>query len=414
MRVLFIHQNFPGQFTHLARALAAAGHEVTALAISPRQALPGVAVVAYAPARSSTRGIHPWAIDFETKTIRAEACARKMVELEARGFVPDIVIGHPGWGETWLVKRVWPSTRLLCLQEFYYGSDLDFDPEFQRQGREGSFRFQIKNNCLLPGLDTMDWGMSPTAWQHAQFPERYRGQISVAFEGIDTSVVYPKPVLSLELGAPAIHLERGEEIVTFVNRNLEPYRGYHTFMRALPRLLSLRPRARVVIVGGDDTGYGAAPPSGTWRERYWGEVRERVDAARVHFVGKLPYPKLIDLFRIASCHVYLTYPFVLSWSMLEAMSTGALVVGSRTGPVEEVITHGSNGLLVDFFDTEALALCIAEVLEAPARFDPMRERARQTVLDRYALERCLPRQLALVQAVCRGESPCEPAATADV
>jgi glycosyltransferase involved in cell wall biosynthesis len=405
MRVLFIHQNFPGQFTHLAKALAAAGHEVVALAISPRQALPGVAVTTYAPARSSTRGIHPWAVDFETKTIRAEACARKMAELAATGFVPDIVIGHPGWGETWLVKQVWPSAPLLCLQEFYYGADLDFDPEFSRQGREGSFRFRIKNNCLLPGLDTMDWGMSPTAWQHAQFPERYRARISVAFEGVDTAVVFPKPVTALEVGTPPVRLERGEEIVTFVNRNLEPYRGYHTFMRALPRLMSLRPRARVVIVGGDEVGYGASPSSGTWRERYWSEVCERVDAARVHFVGKLPYAKLIDLFRIATCHVYLTYPFVLSWSMLEAMGTGALVVGSRTGPVEEVIADGDNGLLVDFFDAEALAARIAEVLQAPARFDPLRERAHQTVLERYALERCLPRQLAIISAMCDGKTP---------
>jgi glycosyltransferase involved in cell wall biosynthesis len=407
MRVLFIHQNFPGQFIHLARALAQAGHDLRALAISPRQAIAGVEVVKYGPERGSTRGIHPWVIDFETKTIRAEACARKMLQLDAAGFVPELVIGHPGWGETWLVKQVWPAARLLCLQEFYYGADLDFDPEFAKQGRESSFRFRIKNNCLLPGLDSMDWGMSPTAWQHAQFPERYRGQISVAFEGIDTDIVCPKPVFALELGAPPVRLERGEEIVTFVNRNLEPYRGYHTFMRALPRLLSLRPRARVVIVGGDETGYGAAAPSGTWRERYWGEVRERVDPARVHFVGKLPHATLLDLFRIASCHVYLTYPFVLSWSMLEAMGTGALVVGSRTGPVQEVIVDGDNGLLVDFFDADGLATRVAEVLQAPARFDPLRERAHRTVLERYALERCLPRQIAIVRAVCNGEAPAE-------
>jgi glycosyltransferase involved in cell wall biosynthesis len=407
MRVLFIHQNFPGQFTHLAKALAAAGHEVVALAISPRKALPGVAIATYAPARGSTRGIHPWAVDFETKAIRAEACARKMTELGSKGFVPDVVVGHPGWGETWLVKQVWPSAPLLCLQEFFYGADLGFDPEFPSPAGEGSFRFRMKNNCLLPGLDSMDWGMSPTAWQHAQFPERYRARISVAFEGIDTSVACPHPLGGAELGTPPIRLERGEEIVTFVNRNLEPYRGYHTFMRALPRLLSLRPRARVVIVGGDEAGYGAAPASGTWRERFWSEVRERVDVARVHFVGKLPHAKLVDLFRVATCHVYLTYPFVLSWSMLEAMSTGALVIGSRTGPVQEVIVDGDNGLLVDFFDAEALATRIADVLRASADFDPLRERARRTVLDRYALERCLPRQIDLVRAVCSGQIPRE-------
>jgi glycosyltransferase involved in cell wall biosynthesis len=405
MRVLFLHQNFPGQFRHLARALAQAGHDVHAVAISPRLALPGVTITQYKPARGSTRGIHPWAVDFETKAIRAEACARKLLELNAAGFAPELVIGHPGWGETWLVKEVWPAARLLCLQEFYYGADLNFDPEFAMPGRDGAFRFRLKNNTVLPGLDTMDWGMSPTAWQRAQFPERYRRRISTAFEGIDTDEVCPRAVASLSVGAPPVKLEKGEEIVTFVNRNLEPYRGYHTFMRALPRLFQLRPRARVVIVGGDEAGYGAVPASGTWRELFLAEVRERIDLGRVHFVGKLSYPALLDLFRIASCHVYLTYPFVLSWSMLEAMSTGAIVIGSRTGPVEEVIVDGENGLLVDFFDAEALAARVADVLSAPERFEPLREQARRTVVERYALRRCLPRQIAIAQAVASGEEP---------
>lgn len=405
MRVLFLHQNFPGQFSHLARALAQEGHTVRALAISPRLAIPGVEVVRYVPARNSTRGIAPWAVDFETKTIRAEASARKMAELYAEGFVPNVVIGHHGWGETWLVKDVWPRVPLLCLQEFYYGADLDFDPEFLHPGRDGAYRFRLKNFGLLPALDTMDWGMSPTPWQRAQFPARYLDRISVSFEGIDTEVASPKPIAGVTLGSPAVKLEAGEEIVSFVSRALEPYRGYHSFMRALPRLLELRPRARVVIVGGDANGYGATPSSGTWREKYLAEVRERIDLSRVHFVGRVAHGDLIDLFRITSCHVYLTYPFVLSWSMLEAMSTGALVLGSRTGPVQDAIVDGESGLLVDFFDPEGIARRVAEVLAEPERFRPLRERARQSMLERFSLARCLPRQLALVNAVSRGELP---------
>ena len=405
MRVLFLHQNFPGQFAHLARALAQQGEEVRALAISPRLAIPGVGLVRYVPARNSTRGIAPWAIDFETKTIRAEASARKMAELDAEGFVPDVVVGHHGWGETWLVKDVWPDVPLLCLKEFYYGADLNFDPEFPHPGRDGAYRFRLKNFGLLPALDTMDWGMSPTPWQRAQFPERYRGKISVSFEGIDASVASPRPVTALALGSPPVRLEAGDEIVSFVSRALEPYRGYHSFMRALPRLLELRPRARVVIVGGDTNGYGAAPSSGTWREKYLDEVRQHIDLSRVHFLGKVAYGELLDLFRITSCHVYLTYPFVLSWSMLEAMSTGALVVGSRTGPVEDVIVDGDNGLLVDFFDPDEIARRVAEVLAEPERFAAMRTRARQTILDRFSLEGCVPKQVALVHAVSRGELP---------
>lgn len=405
MRVLFLHQNFPGQFSHLSRALAQQGHEVRALAISPRLSIPGVDVVRYAPTRNSTRGIAPWAVDFETKTIRAEACARKMAELDAEGFVPSIVVGHHGWGETWLVKDVWPEVPLLCLKEFYYGADLNFDPEFPHPGRDGAYRFSLKNFGLLPALDTMDWGMSPTRWQRAQFPERWRDRISVAFEGIDTEAASPQPLAALMLGDPPLRIEAGDEIVSFVSRALEPYRGYHSFMRSLPRLLELRPRARVVIVGGDANGYGAAPGTGTWRERFLDEVRERIDLSRVFFVGRVPHADLINLFRLTSCHVYLTYPFVLSWSMLEAMSAGALVVGSRTGPVEDVIVDGDNGLLVDFFDSEAIARRLAEVLADPERFRPLRERARQTVLERFSLERCVPRQVALVHAVSRRELP---------
>jgi glycosyltransferase involved in cell wall biosynthesis len=405
MRVLFLHQNFPGQFVHLARGLAVAGHTLRALAISPRLAINGVNIIRYTPQRSSTRGIHPWAIDFESKAIRAEACARKMAELDAEGFVPDLVIGHPGWGETWMVKDVWPSARLLCLQEFYYGADLNFDLEFSVPQLDGAFRFRAKNAALLPGLDTMDWGMSPTEWQRAQFPERYRSRITAAFEGIDTDIVCPREVASVELGTPPMVFERGMELVTLINRALEPYRGYHTFMRALPRLMALRPNARIVIVGGDENGYGSQPKNGTWRERFLDEVRNNIDLSRVHFLGKVQYGPLLDLIRISSCHVYLTYPFVLSWSMLEAMALGAIVVGSRTGPVEEVITDGENGLLVNFFDFDALARRVADVLEAPAQFQPLRERARQTILERFALSHCLPRQIALAEAVARGELP---------
>ena len=406
MRILFIHQNFPGQFRYLAPALAAQGHEVRALATSPRYAVPRVTVHPYAPQRGNGRGGHPWALDFESKTIRAEACARKMAELLASGFTPDLVIGHPGWGETWMIKDIWPRAKVLAFQEFFYGADVNFDPEFLENELDSRLRIRVKNASLLVGLETMDWGLSPTEWQRAQFPAHHRQRISVVFDGVNTDRVCPGRVESLTLGTPEITLREGEEIVTFVNRNLEPYRGYHVFMRALPRLLELRPKARVVIVGGDGVSYGSPPDSGTWREHYLDEVRSRIDLSRVHFVGMLPYGVLVNLFRLSSCHVYLTYPFVLSWSMIDAMSAGALVLGSRTRPVEEVITDGENGLLVDFFDTEGIAALAAEALEQPERFRPLRERARQTVLERYSLmTHCLPRQLALVAALSRGELP---------
>lgn len=406
VRVLFIHQNFPAQFCHLAPALAAAGHEVQSVAIKTRCELPGVANHHYAVARGSTKGVHPWAIDFETKTIRAEACARKLVELKSSGLTPDIIVGHPGWGETWLVKDVWPRTPLLAFQEFYYGADMDFDDEFMPNHVENQWRTRIKNANILVGLETMDWGLSPTKWQRAQFPGHYQKRISVVFDGIDSEAICPDPSASVILGASKVMLRKGDEVVLFASRNLEPYRGYHSFMRALPTLFELRPKARVVIVGGDERGYGSVPERGTWREQFLDEVRKRIDPNRVHFIGRVPHEMLLALYRVASCHVYLTYPFVLSWSMLESMSAGGLVIGSATPPVQEIIHHGNNGLLVDFFQPEAIALQIADVLRAPDSFADLRAAARRTVVAGYSLRGvCLPQQIKLVEAVASGQLP---------
>lgn len=208
----------------------------------------------------------------------------------------------------------------------------------------------------------------------------------------------------MRLGEAGTILRAGDEVVSFVNRNLEPYRGFHSFMRALPEILAARPRAQIVVVGGDAVSYGRAPrDGGTWRARLLAEVGSRLDLARVHFVGKLPYPTLIKLFQVTAAHVYLTYPFVLSWSMLEAMSAGALVIGSRTAPVEEVVQDGRNGLLVDFFSPVEIAQRVIEVLERPARFLELRMNARQTIVQKYdLLSCCLPAQIALAEGVGSG------------
>jgi glycosyltransferase involved in cell wall biosynthesis len=408
VRALFLHQNFPGQFKHLAPALSAQGHEVRALAITPRAELPGVAVHTYRVVRGNVAGLHPWAQDFETKTLRAEACAHAMLQLAREGFVPDVVVGHAGWGEPWFAKEVWPRAPLLAFQEFFYGADMSFDPEFGEATFDARCRTRTKNAAMLMGLDAMDWGFAPTHWQRSQFPAAHQARISVVFDGIDTDALRPDPQAFISLETKGLRFTVGDELVTFVSRNLEPYRGYHIFMRALGEVLRARPRAHVVIVGGDDPGYGARAPSGTtWRELYLRETAQNLDLSRVHFVGRIPYGTLLSLLRVSACHVYLTYPFVLSWSMLEAMSLGCLVLGSRTGPVEEVIRDGENGLLTDFFDVPALSARIVEALAERGRFEPLRRAARSTVVERYDLARvCLPKQLALVNAVRTGQLPC--------
>lgn len=400
LRVLFVHQNFPGQFGHLAGALAKGGHEVVGLGIHVRP-VAGVRCVRYTvtPPAAPT-GVHA-ARDFETKVVRGLACAQAMAALHGQGFVPDVIVAHPGWGEALFCKDIWPAARLLVFAEFYYGADgtdHGFDPEFARPGPEALWRLRLKNTALLHALQAADGGYAPTRWQHSRIPQPYRDRFEVAFDGVDTAAAAPDPTARVVLKRAQVQLAVGDEVVTFVNRNLEPYRGFHVFMRALPALLRLRPRAHVLIVGGDEVSYGAPPPGGgTWRERLLAEVGAQLPPGRVHFLGKLPYRDYLRVLQVSACHVYLTYPFVLSWSCVEALSAGCVVVGSRTAPVQEVIEHGVNGLLTDFFDAQALAEQVSEVLARPADFLPLRHEARRRAVADYDLaSRCLP---ALVRHV---------------
>ena len=415
MRIVFVHQNFPGQYVHLAPTLARQGHEVRALMLEPTaRDLPGVAGTRYQVTRGSTPNVHPWAAEFETKVLRGEGCARAAWAMRQQGFVPDLVCAHPGWGEALFLRDIWPEARQLHFVEWYYGwdgHDVTFDPEFPPKGIEARLRVRTKNTHLLHALMTMDAGVSPTAWQRSTVPALFRDRVHAIHDGVDTALIRPDAQAVFTCTKPdgtPLRLTRADPVISFINRNFEPNRGYHVFMRTLPEILRRSPRAQVVLVGGDGVSYGAKTADGrSWRDTILDEVRPQLDEAmlaRIHFVGRLPHPVLMKLYQVTRAHVYLTYPFVLSWSMLEAMSAGALVIGSRTAPVEEVIEHGRNGLLVDFFDRQALADAVVDAVEAPAeRFDALRSTARETVVSRYDLRRvCLPQQLALVERVARG------------
>lgn len=406
MNILFVHQNFPAQFRHLAPALAKdPRNTVVALTMQP-QAAPtwqGVQCVRYAAQRGNTPGIHPWLIDMESKTIRAEAALAAARALKAQGFVPDIVIAHPGWGESLFLKDVWPQARMGIYCEFFYraqGGDVGFDPEFPPLAEDAA-RLRLKNINNLLHFEAADAGLSPTHWQASTFPLPFRDRITVVHDGIDTQAVAPNPQASMTLNGQ-VNLRPGDEVVTFVNRNLEPYRGYHTFMRALPELLRRRPKARILIVGGNDVSYGARPPQGqTWKELFAAEVRPLMpdaDWARVHFLGAVSYPQFVALMQVSAVHVYLTYPFVLSWSLLEAMSAGCAVVASDTEPLHEVVLPDETGRLVPFFSPQALADEVSALLaDVPIR-QRLGQAARAFVQANHDLQRiCLPRQLDWVE-----------------
>lgn len=403
MKILFIHQNFPGQFKHLAPALKAAGHEVVALGMR-EPVLNGFLTLRHNPTRRGTPGLHPWLQELEAKFLRGHSALQVMLALRQKGWHPDRVIAHPGWGEALFVKEVWPNTRLLCFLEFFYqarGLDVGFDPEFGAPSLDLLARLPFKNTNQLLALQAMDCGLSPTRWQRSTYPKVWQPKIEVVFDGIDTQRVAPDPdaVLSLrDLDGRGVDVRQGDEVLTFVARHLEPYRGYHQFMRALPSILRQRPQARVLIVGGDGLSYGApAPGKKSWKSIFLEEVQEDLDLSRVHFLGQLAYAQYLKVLQVSRCHVYLTYPFVLSWSCVEALACGCALVASSTPPVQEVIEHEHNGLLVDFFSPQALSESCIKVLSQPQLFHAMRERARAEAVARYDLQRvCLPAQMALV------------------
>ena len=399
-RFLFVHQNFPGQFGHACAALAREGHEVVALGIHTRE-VPGVRCLRY-EVRPPEHPSRTLAQEHEVKVVRGLACMNAMSKLRDEGFVPDTVVAHPGWGEALFVRDVFPAARLVVFAEFFYsteGSDYDFDPEFAHDSLLARARLRLKNGVHLHALTDADAGYSPTHWQHRQMPALYRPKFEVIFDGIDTRRVRPDPAAFVQLSRARLRIQAGDELITFVNRNLEPYRGFHVFMRALPEILRRRPNARVLIVGSDDVSYGSKPrQGGTWRQVLLDEVGAQLPMDRVHFLGRVPYPDFLRLLQVSACHVYLTYPFVLSWSCLEALASGALVVGSRTAPVEEVVTHGENGFLVDFFDVPGWVEQVTEVLATRQGLRALREAARRTVVERYDLETvCLPQLMRLLR-----------------
>lgn len=325
--------------------------------------------------------------------------------------MPDVIVGHPGWGEPLFAKQVWSGTRLGLYAKFFYqlnGADVGYDPEFAPPDPEAdACRLQMKNLNHLAHLDQADGALSPTHWQASTFPPAWRERICVAHDGIDTDVLCPVPDGRFLLPGGSGELTRDDEVITYVARNLEPYRGFHVFMRALPDLLRERPKAQVLLVDGEETGYGAAAPAGrTWREVFCSEVQAQMseaDWARVHVLGRLEREAFTRLLQVSRVHVYLSEPFVLSWSLLEAMSVGAAIVASDTAPVREVITPGETGQLVDFFDRAGLVRSIGALLDDAGERQRLGAAARAFAQSRYDLGRvCLPQQLAWVQSLSAG------------
>ncbi|MBD2212335.1 glycosyltransferase [Nostoc linckia FACHB-104] len=404
MRFLFLHNNFPAQYRHIALSLAQDPNNKVVFATKNRDVtLPGIYKAIFEPSRNAHPTTHHYVQSLENAVLHGQAVYKVAEQLKAQGFVPDVICGHSGWGPTLFMKDAFPNTPLICYFEWFYhayGSDADFDPT-DPLSVDDVARIRVKNSPILIDLYTCDRGLSPTYWQRSQFPPEFHSKISVLHDGVDTEFFKPHPNAKLVL--PNLDLSGVDEIVTYVGRGMEPYRGFPQFMETIAYVLERRPNCHVVIVGSDRVCYGKALPDGmTYKELMLKKVP--LDLSRVHFTGALPYAQYLQVIQASSVHVYLTRPFVLSWSMIEAMSTGCLVLGSDTGPVTEIIKDGKNGLLVDFFSPQKIADRIDEVLDHPDKMAQIRVNARKTVLERYDLADLLPKHIQMIKDVATNKT----------
>ncbi len=386
MNFLFVHQNFPGQYLHIIRSLQADNerrdgtHQIVFMTEPNRNNMAGVRKVTYSRPPSISASVHLDAREFEMATRRGQAAYKGALQIKALGFKPDIIIGHHGWGEMLNLVDVFPGVPILGYFEFYYridGTDVNFDAEFpMKEDRFSAVRGKNAVNLLALALE--QHGQSPTQWQFSTYPEWARKQIRIIEEGVDLDVCKPDPDLRKKtVTVGKLKVTPRQKLLTYVARNLEPYRGFHTFMRALPEILAARPDLVVSIVGGDEVSYGAPPAGGgPWREVMMKEVGDKIDLNRVHFMGKVPYDQHLTLLKRSDAHVYLSYPFVASWSLREALAAGCVVVGWDTKTVMEFVKHGENGLIVPSLEAAALTDTVLTALRDTRLATTLRAGAR--------------------------------------
>nr|WP_321513946.1 glycosyltransferase [uncultured Pseudodesulfovibrio sp.] len=402
MRILITHNNFPAQFRHIAEYLGRSGeHQIIFATKTPRNDwnIPGVIKAIYSSPETTTKDTHILAQAFDEGVRHGHAMLDLCNKLKKGGFTPDVILGHSGWGQTMFLRDVFPDTPFIGYFEWYYSAnsaEVLFDDTEISLAQKAMLR--TRNAPILQDLASCCAGITPTAWQHTQFPIEFQSKLLQAHDGIDTRYFAPASNGKLDistLSLPNADLSGAEELVTYSARGMEPYRGFPQFYEALPAILEARPKCHILIVGTDRTCYSPRLPKGQTYKQIMQE-KVKVDESRVHFTGLLPYGKYKQVLQASTVHVYLTWPFVLSWSLLEAMSCGCLVVASDTEPVREVISHEKNGLFTDFHSSEKIAISTVNALAKQEELVELRRNARNTVLERYCLSKCLPVHLDLL------------------
>lgn len=396
MNILFLHRNFPAQFRHIATELAKDPHnKVVFITNNDKLQMQGIKKIVYKLKRKVPKNCHRYLKFYEESIIHGQAAAESALALKNSGFKPDIIYGHT-WGPTMFIKDVFPEVPLLCYFEWFYnseGADIGFNGEAQDEDKRANTR--CKNSHLYIDLDICDAGISPTNWQKSQFPRKFQDDIRVLHDGVDTDFCRPDNNAKFMIKEKKLQLTKNDEVITYATRGMEPYRGFPEFMRTVEKLLKKRPNAHVVIAGEDRVCYGPQIVGTTYKEIMLKELN--LDMNRVHFVGGLPFNEYVNLLQISSAHVYLTYPFVLSWSALDAMAVGCCVIASNTKPVLEFMQDNYNALLCDFYNVDELVEKIEYALDNKDKMQELRHNARKTIVDNYALKDLLPRHIEYVK-----------------
>ena len=389
MKLLLVHQNFPGQFRDLGPGLCDRGHELKAIGSSQRPTDSRIEVLRYAHNPVKLSGIHPHCLEVDEWIRRSEQVAESEMSLKRRGWAPDVMLAHPGWGEALLLRQVFPSTPLVIWPELWLRPEhLGIDPEGITVAQMQYLR--IKDWLIDGAMADASLAVIPTNYQAKTFPQRWQSKIAVVHEGVPEAM-FQMPRLQQLTIAKGVTLGPDVPVVTFISRNLEPMRGFPTFMRALPHLLANHPTVNVVIVGGDEVSYSSAPGDGrNWRDHLLEEVGSQIDLQRVHLFGRIPHDQLQKLYRRSDLHVYLSKAFVLSWSFLELMACGTPVLAEANPMMEELIKPGINGALWRG-QPDSLAKAILTLLQTPDQLKRWGLQAKQELQPTYLQQHCLDR-----------------------
>ena len=391
-----MHRNFPGQFRYIAPVYSRdKNNNVVFVTNNPETpTYAGIKKVVYKIKRRIPKDSHRYLRFYEDSVIHGQSAAEELINLQQAGFKPDVIIGH-SWGSSLFVKEIFPDTPYIAYMEWYYNykdSDVDFAKKEVDINEKASL--MCKNAHLLQDLVSCDYAISPTNWQKSQFPDIFKDKITVIHEGINTEICCPNDNARFKIPDKDIVLTKDDEVLTYVTRGMEEYRGFPEFMKAASILMKQRPNLHIVVGGEDRVCYGRTLANTTFKKEML--KKYNYDMNRLHFVGLLKYNDYVNLLQTTTAHVYLTYPFVLSWSLMEAMAIGCRIIASNTQPVKEVIKDGFSGILTDFFDTDTLVKKINEVLDNKESYSLIQKNARDTIIKKYDQKDMIKKQFEFI------------------